>query len=212
MRKTSILAVFLMLFITIPAYALYLEIPASTVNQAYILNIKPPMWFKITLKDMVPNTAMDNIALTFRGLPPEYPELLHVYIKTNGEVLYATSTIQPTQLGTWNNGTEIYIGFYSDKIVLSIDNPISSLNKAEVDASVQTVYDVRVHSNDDISPAYLAGSIILEETVVYDPSEASRAVSSTVSAMFPLLITMVSLMIPLTFLKFISKILSRIGV
>ncbi|MEM0469278.1 MAG: hypothetical protein QXJ26_00525 [Desulfurococcaceae archaeon] len=105
------IAVFLAVAIAVPAYALYLEIPASTTDRSYVLNLDPPVWIKITLKDLVANASMDNVALTFRD--PQLYELFHIYIKTGGEIWYSYRA--PEYLGKWGNGTEIYVGLFSDK-------------------------------------------------------------------------------------------------
>ncbi|MEM4847010.1 MAG: hypothetical protein QW794_04550 [Thermosphaera sp.] len=196
------IAVFLAVFIAVPAHALYLEIPASTVNQSFILNLDPPVWIKITLKDLVANRSMDNVALTFRD--PNLYELFHIYIKTHGEIWYSYQA--PERLGTWSNGTEIYVGLFSNKVVLSIGHPSSSANKVELPVPITRVYDVRVHSNDDTNRAYIAGTIIIEKVTVVDPTEIMNVTYS----MLPLIFTVVIIAVPLLVLNRVFKSIGKL--
>ncbi|MEM1832600.1 MAG: hypothetical protein QXJ97_13850 [Desulfurococcaceae archaeon] len=203
MKKAVLIAVAVLLAVIIaaPAHALYLEIPASTIDQSYVLNLDPQVWIKIRLKDLVANRSMDNIALTFRD--PQLNELFHIYIKTNGEVWYSYQS--PVYLGKWRNGTEIYVGLFSDKVVLSIGHPSSSANKTELPVSISRVYDVRVHSNDDTNKAYTAGSIIIEKATVVNPTE----VTSVTYSIIPLVFTIVMITVPLLVLKTVLKSIDK---
>lgn len=205
MKYLAMLAFFLVLLISTPAYAVYFEIPASTVDQAFILNIDPNTWIKITLKNMVANRSMDNIALTFRD--PQLNELFHIFIKTSGEIWYSYQS--PVYLGRWRNDTEIYIGFYGDKVVLSIGYPSSS-NKTEMPVPITRVYDVRVHSNDDRNRAYVSGTIVIERTNVFDIGETVSGITGSFYSLIPLIFTIVSVAIPLMIARVILKTLSKV--
>ncbi|MEM4670925.1 MAG: hypothetical protein QXJ84_00930 [Desulfurococcaceae archaeon] len=164
------------------------------------MNIDSPVWIKITLKDLIANASMDNIALTFRD--PQLNELFHIYIKTNGEIWYSYQS--PVYLGKWSNSTEIYVGL-SDKVVLSIGYPLSSANKTELPVSISRVYDVRAHSNDDVNKAYTAGSIIIEKATVVDPTEITNVTYSII----PLVFTIVMITVPLLILKTVLKSIDK---
>jgi len=196
------IAVFLAVAIAVPAYALYLEIPASTTDRSYVLNLDPPVWIKITLKDLVANASMDNVALTFRD--PQLYELFHIYIKTGGEIWYSYRA--PEYLGKWGNGTEIYVGLFSDKVVLSIGYTLSAEHKTELPVQITRVHDVRVHSNDDANPAFTAGTIFIEKATVIDPTEITNVTYSII----PLIFTVVILAVPLLVLRLVFKSIGKI--
>ncbi|MEM1641161.1 MAG: hypothetical protein QW206_06190 [Acidilobaceae archaeon] len=204
MKKAVLIAVavFLAVIIAAPAHALYLEIPASTIDQSYVLNLDPQVWIKIRLKDLVANRSMDNLGLTFRD--PNLYELFHIYIKTHGEIWYSYQA--PEYLGKWSNGTEIYVGLFRDKVVLSIGHPSSSANKVELPVPITRVYDVRVHSNDDTNRAYTAGIIIIEKVTVVDPTEIMNVTYS----MLPLIFTVVIIAVPLLVLNSVFKSIGKL--
>jgi len=65
---------------------------------------------------------------------------------------------------------------------------------------------VRVHSNDDTNKAFINGTIIIRETMVVEPID----VSSTINSMLPIVFTIITIAIPVLFLKYILKILKKI--
>jgi len=187
--------------------SVYYEIPASTVDKVYVLNATLPVWYKITLKGLVANTSMDNIALSFRD--DTAAEILNLFIKTYGKLVVTMPkfNVLEKEIGNWTDGTTIYIYFGNDKIEIYLDSPYGSPVYNYSVSTSYNIYDVRVHSNDDTHQAYTAGTIILEETTVINPAET---ITETTTAVFPLMITLIGIAIPLMFIKIIIRFLNKI--
>jgi len=103
---------------------IYYEIPATTVDKTYLLDATPPLWLKIILNGLVANTNMDNIGLAFRD--SSFNEILIVFIKTSGyiHIMSPYFNVGDTRLGQWQDGTEIYIKFGTDKITVYLGDPL----------------------------------------------------------------------------------------
>lgn len=210
MRIRTLIPVFLVIAIILlplsPVHALSLEIPANTVNQTYELNATLPVGYVITLKGLVANTSMDNIALSFRT--SAYYEVLNIFIKTGGTIAVSSQVfnILPKEIGQWSDGTAIYVYFKTNSIEVYIGSPMGTPAFNYTVPSSYNLYDLRVHSNDDTNPAYTSGVISISDIPIIDFSGLSK----TVEQLIPLLISIIPIAVPLMFIRAFFKPLESI--
>ncbi len=165
-------------------------IDANVASQTYNFTVAPPVLIKITFEGLQPNTAVDNLALSFRDNSTTPREIFVLYVKTNGNLVLHVPIANVTTdqlLGSWQDLPSITVRYWSDK--LQVLDPNGNV-LYEVGGSFPAIHDIWAHSSDtNGTAAFTAGSIVVEAQD--DPSVVSRQISEMLLGLMPLIVTLI---------------------